>query len=167
MLGAITAEPLDTGSAHFEPSTIAITTVDVGNRASNVIPAAAFAAFNVRFNDHHTAAAVEAWLRRRLDGIGGGYELEIAVSGESFLTPPGRLSELVAGAIEAHIGEPPVLGTGGGTSDARFIKDVCAVAEFGLVGRTMHKVDVWVALADLEALTDIYADVLGRYFGSA
>ena len=164
MLAAITDEPLDDGSDHFDPSTIAITTVDVGNPASNVIPASASAAFNARFNDRHTAAAVEAWLRRRLDGVGGGYELEVAVSGEAFVTPPGELSDLIAAAIEARNGEVPALGTGGGTSDARFIKDVCAVAEFGLVGSTMHKVDERVALADLEVLTDIYADVLGRYF---
>ena len=167
MLAAITDEPLDDGSDHFDPSTIAITTVDVGNPASNVIPASASAAFNARFNDRYTAAAVEAWLRRRLDGVGGGYELEVAVSGEAFVTPPGELSDLIAAAIEARKGEVPALGTGGGTSDARFIKDVCAVAEFGLVGRTMHKVDERVALDDLEALTDIYADVLGRYFASA
>ena len=165
MLGAITAEALDAGSEHFEPSTLAITSVDVGNPVSNVIPAAASAAFNVRFNDRHSAAAVEAWLRRRLDVTGGAYDLEIAVSGESFLTPPGRLSEAIAAAIEARGGARPALGTGGGTSDARFIKDVCPVAEFGLVGQTMHKVDERVALADLEALTDIYADVLVRYFG--
>ncbi len=165
MLGAITAEPLDAGSEHFEPSTIAITTVDVGNPASNVIPAAARAAFNVRFNDRHTAAGIESWLRQRFDGIHDRYQLEIEVSGESFLTPPGEFSALIAAAIEARNGAPPTLGTGGGTSDARFIKDVCAVAEFGLVGRTMHKVDERVALADIEALTDIYADVLGRYFG--
>ncbi len=168
MLAAISAEPLDAGSEHFEPSTLAITTVDVGNPASNVIPAAASAAFNVRFNDLHTAAAVEGWLRRRLDAVGDGtYELEIAVSGESFLTPPGRLSDLLTAAIEARNGESPALGTGGGTSDARFIKEVCAVAEFGLVGHTMHKIDERVALSDLEALTDIYEDVLGRYFGPA
>ena len=161
MLAAITDELLDDGSDHFDPSTIAITTVDVGNPASNVIPASASAAFNARFNDRHTAAAVEAWLRRRLDGVGGGYELEVAVSGEAFVTPPGELSDPIAAAIEARKGEVPALGTGGGTSDARFIKDVCAVAEFGLVGRTMHMVDERVALDDLEALTDIYADVLG------
>ena len=165
MLDAITAEALDAGSDHFEPSTLAITSVDVGNPASNVIPAAASAAFNVRFNDRHSAAAVEAWLRRRLDGIGGAYDLEIAVSGESFVTAPGRLSDAIGAAVEARGGGRPALGTGGGTSDARFIKDVCAVAEFGLVGQTMHKVDERVALADLVALTDIYTDVLGRYFG--
>jgi succinyl-diaminopimelate desuccinylase len=167
MLHALTAEPLDGGSDHFEASTLAITTVDVGNPARNVIPATARAAFNVRFNDHHTAAAVESWLRRRLDALGGAYDLEVAVSGESFLTPPGRLSGIVAAAIVAHVGTPPTLGTGGGTSDARFIKDVCPVAEFGLVGSTMHKVDERVALSDLDALTDIYADVLGRYFEAA
>ena len=106
-------------------------------------------------------------LKLALDALGGAYDLEVAVSGESFLTPPGRLSGIVAAAIVAHVGTPPTLGTGGGTSDARFIKDVCPVAEFGLVGSTMHKVDERVALSDLDALTDIYADVLGRYFKAA
>jgi succinyl-diaminopimelate desuccinylase len=167
LLHAITAERLDAGSEHFEPSTLQIATIDVGNPASNVIPGQASAAFNIRFNDRHRSDTLERWLRTRLDeavGEGGRYTLEITVSGESFLTPPGPLSTLVGDAVEAELGRRPALGTAGGTSDARFIKDHCPVAEFGIVGRTMHKVDERASLADLEALTRIYRGVLDRWF---
>jgi succinyl-diaminopimelate desuccinylase len=160
MLRAITSAPLDSGSAHFDPSTLALTTIDVGNPASNVIPAEARAAFNIRFNDHHSGISLEAWLRRTLDGVGGAYELEVEVSGESFFTAPGPLSEALVRAIKAETGREAELSTTGGTSDARFIKAHCPVAEFGLVGRTMHKSDERVALADLETLTRIYRRVL-------
>ena len=160
MLRAITAEPLDQGNAHFQPSTIAITTVDVGNTASNVIPGEARAGFNIRFNDLHTGAKLEQWLRDGLAKVGGDWELEVEVSGESFLTAPGPLTHALAHAIEAETGRKPELSTTGGTSDARFIKAYCPVAEFGLVSRTMHKTDERVALADLETLTRIYARAL-------
>ncbi|MEX2631917.1 MAG: succinyl-diaminopimelate desuccinylase, partial [Tistlia sp.] len=134
LLAALIAEPLDQGTAHFQPSTLQISTIDVGNPASNVVPGRASATFNIRFNDAHSGASLERWLRETLDATGGGYELAVRVSGESFLTPPGPLSELVAGAVEAVTGRRPELSTTGGTSDARFIKDHCPVAEFGLVG---------------------------------
>jgi len=160
MLTAVTSEPLDQGSAHFQASTLAVTTIDVGNPATNVIPAEARAGFNIRFNDLHTPQGVEAWLRRHFDAIGGAYELDIEVSGDSFLTPPGPLSEALSRAIEAVTGRSPELSTSGGTSDARFIKNVCPVAEFGLVGQSMHKADERAAVADLEGLTEIYERVL-------
>ena len=160
MLRAITAEPLDHGNAHFQPSTIAITTIDVGNTASNVIPAEARAAFNIRFNDIHSGKKLEERLRKTLAGVGGEHELEVEVSGESFLTAPGPLTEALTVAIQAETGKKPELSTTGGTSDARFIKNYCAVAEFGLVSRTMHKSDERVALTDLETLTRIYARLL-------
>jgi succinyl-diaminopimelate desuccinylase len=160
MLAALTAAPLDDGSDHFQPSTLTLTSVDVGNPATNVIPATASARFNIRFNDHHTSASLERHLRALCDRVQadrpGRYELVITVSGESFLTPPGPLSDLLAEASEAVTGRRPVLSTSGGTSDARFIKDIAAVAEFGLVGRTIHRADECVALADLEALTEVY-----------
>ncbi|SMF07762.1 succinyldiaminopimelate desuccinylase [Tistlia consotensis] len=170
MLGALIAEPLDQGTEHFQPSTLQISTIDVGNPASNVVPGKATAAFNIRFNDSHSGASLERWLRTTLDGVaaesgGGRYELAVRVSGESFLTPPGPLSETLAGAIEAVTGRRPELSTTGGTSDARFIKDHCPVAEFGLVGKTMHQVDERAAVADLETLTRIYAKALEDYFG--
>ncbi len=164
MLRAITARPLDAGSEHFQPSTIQITTVDVGNPATNVIPAEARAAFNIRFNDRHSGASLERWLRRTCDGVGGAHALEVEVSGESFLTPPGPLTDALAGAVRAVLGVEPELSTSGGTSDARFIKDYCPVAEFGLVGQTMHKADECVAAADLEALTRVYYQLLKGWF---
>src|SRR5690606_33177934 len=139
MLHALTVEPLDEGSPHFEPSTLQISTIDVGNPASNVIPATARATLNIRFNDLHTGAHLENWLRQIFDALTGNsqttrYDLEVRVSGEAFLTPPGELSTLVADAVERHLGVRPELSTTGGTSDARFIKDYCPVAEFGLAG---------------------------------
>jgi succinyl-diaminopimelate desuccinylase len=157
MLRALTSEPLDRGSPHFQASTLALTTIDTGNTASNVIPAEARAAFNIRFNDLHSGKSLEEKIRRTLANLGGAHELEIEISGESFLTQPGPLTDALASAIAAETGRKPELSTTGGTSDARFIKDHCPVAEFGLVGRTMHKSDERVPLADLETLTRIYA----------
>jgi len=165
MLAAITAEPLDQGSEHFQPSTLALTSIDVGNPATNVIPARGAAKLNVRFNDLHRGADIEAWLREKCDSVGGIYELDVEISGESFLTPPGQLSDMLVSAIRKVTGRTPELSTTGGTSDARFIKNACPVAEFGLVGQSMHKADERVALADLEALTEIYLTVLQDYFG--
>ncbi len=167
LLTALTADPLDTGSAHFQPSTLVLTTVDVGNPATNVIPAEARAGFNIRFNDLHTAASVETWLRRTLDAAGGGYELSLEVSGESFITEPGMLSDCLSQAILAETGHEAELSTSGGTSDARFIKNVCPVVEFGLVGQTMHKADERIALKDMETLSRIYLGVLTRFFAAS
>ena len=164
MLAAIDGTPLDDGTDHFQASTVALTTVDVGNRASNVIPAEATARFNIRFNDAHTGVGLEDWLRRHCDAIGGRYDLDVSVSGESFLTPPGHLSDIIAGAVEGVTGRTPEFSTTGGTSDARFIKDHCPVAEFGMAGGTAHKVDENAAVDDLASLTDIYAAVLDGFF---
>jgi succinyl-diaminopimelate desuccinylase len=166
LLDALIAEPLDQGSTHFEPSSLQVTGIGSGGDATNVIPGAARALFNVRFNDRHNAASLASLLRSRLDAAAGGaaYELDIAVSGESFYTPPGPLSDLVGDAVERVTGRRPELGTTGGTSDSRFIRDYCPVLDFGLVGRTMHKADEHVAIADIEALTAIYEAVLERYF---
>jgi succinyl-diaminopimelate desuccinylase len=166
MLDALITEPLDEGSEHFQPSTVQVTGIAAGGEASNVIPGAAQAAFNVRFNDLHNSESVAALLRRRLDAVAGGaaYDLEITVSGESFYTPPGPLSDLVGAAVEQVTGLRPTLSTTGGTSDSRFIKDYCPVLDFGLVGQTMHKADEHVAVADIEALTRIYEAVLERFF---
>ncbi|UEM02710.1 succinyl-diaminopimelate desuccinylase [Skermanella rosea] len=164
MLAALTAEPLDRGNAHFQPSTLAITTIDVGNPADNVIPARGSASFNIRFNDEHTSDTLKDWIRRTCDTVGGVYDLKFRVSGESFLTPPGRLSDLVADAVERVTGRRPELSTTGGTSDARFIRSHCPVVEFGIVGQTMHKVDEHVAVADVERLTAIYEAVIDGFF---
>ncbi len=162
MLRRLTATPLDEGSAHFQASTVTLTTIDVGNAATNVIPAEARAGLNIRFNDLHSGASLEHWIRGILDAVGGEYDCAIEVSGESFLTQPGALSDAVSDACEAVTGLRPELSTSGGTSDARFIKNHCPVLEFGLINQTMHKVDEHVAVADLEQLTRIYGAVLDR-----
>ena len=164
MLAAVSEATLDDGTEHFQPSNLQITSIDVGNPVSNIIPAEARAIFNIRFNDRHTSKSLTQWLKQKLDQAGGDYELAIEVSGEAFLTPPGPLSDLVTEAVKSRLGLEPELSTTGGTSDARFIKDHAPVAEFGLIGQTMHKVDERIALADIEALTDIYADILTKYF---
>ena len=164
MLSALTAAPLDAGTEHFQPSTLQISSIDVGNSATNVIPARATAAFNIRFNDSHSGASLDRWLRKTFDKVGAAYELEVQISGESFLCLPGRLSDLIATAIEETTGRTPELSTTGGTSDARFIKDHAQVAEFGLVGQTMHQVDERIPVGDLELLTQIYHKVIQGYF---
>jgi succinyl-diaminopimelate desuccinylase len=168
LLAALVAEPLDRGSAHFDPSNLAITTIDVGNPASNVIPGVARATVNIRFNDLHTGASLSDWLRAEAAKVqadmGVEIGLEISISGESFLTPPGDLSALVARAVEGETGQRPALSTSGGTSDARFVKDHCPVVEFGLVGKTMHQVDERVEVAQIRALKAIYTRILRDYF---
>jgi succinyl-diaminopimelate desuccinylase len=166
MLHALTTAELDQGSAHFQPSTLQVATIDIGNPAANVIPAEARAVFNIRFNDSWTGAALDKWLRRRLELAGGAghYTLDISISGESFLVAPGIVSDPLAEAIRRVTGRSPELSTTGGTSDARFIHAYCPVAEFGLVGQTMHKVDERVDLADLALLTEIYRTFLDLFF---
>jgi succinyl-diaminopimelate desuccinylase len=167
MLHSLTAEPLDNGTEHFQPSTLQITTTDVGNPASNVIPGEARAVFNIRFNDRWSSRTLQEWIEGKLAAAGGSHELKIHVSGESFLTPPGAVSEILSRAIQQVTGRAPELSTTGGTSDARFIQRHCPVAEFGLVGLTMHKVDERVSIADLVVLADIYRGVLDLYFPAA
>jgi len=164
MLHALTSATLDRGNAHFGASTIAVSTVDVGNPTTNVIPATARAVFNVRFNDAWSSATLERWLRETLDRAGGRYELRLKVSGESFLVPPGEVSDILAAAIERVTGRRPEFSTTGGTSDARFIHRFCPLAEFGLLNLTAHKVDENVAAADIAALAEIYRIVLELYF---
>ncbi|MEZ7135037.1 succinyl-diaminopimelate desuccinylase [Komagataeibacter sp. SM21] len=162
LLGELTAAPLDTGSEWFEPSSLQVTSVDVGNTATNVIPAQAHARLNIRFNDLHTGADLSGWLRTVTARHAPGAEVSISISGESFLTQPDAPVEALRAAIRAETGQVPRLDTGGGTSDARFISRYCPVAEFGLVGASMHKVDEHVSLADLKQLTAIYAGFLEK-----
>lgn len=167
MLSALTAQPLDAGSDQFDPSTLALTSVDVGNPATNVIPGEATARFNIRFNDRHDSASLIAHIRATCAAVQAGqpgaFDIDVQVSGESFLTPPGMLSSLVADAVEAVTGRRPRLSTSGGTSDARFIKSVAPVVEFGLVNRSIHQVNECTSRADLESLTEIYHRVLMNY----
>ena len=165
-LSALNDEVLDNGTEHFQRSNLEVTTIDVGNAATNVIPSLARAVFNIRFNDKHTGAGLAAWMREVCARHAGDHALEIHIGGEAFLTPPGPLSEAISAAIERVLGVRPELSTTGGTSDARFIKDHCPVVEFGLAGQTMHQVDERVPVADIHSLTDIYAALLDSYFGT-
>ncbi|MEQ5827263.1 succinyl-diaminopimelate desuccinylase [Sulfitobacter sp. NFXS29] len=168
LMDRLASHQLDQGSDHFDPSTLAVVTVDTGNKATNVIPAQCRGAVNIRFNDHHSGASLSDWLRGEADKIAEQFglqvEVEIKISGESFITPPGALSDLVAGAVEAETGVKPELSTTGGTSDARFVKAHCPVVEFGLVGQSMHQVDEHVRVEHIEQLKSIYTRVLRNYF---
>ncbi|MBF0251850.1 MAG: succinyl-diaminopimelate desuccinylase [Alphaproteobacteria bacterium] len=164
LVNALIGEPLDNGTDHFQPSNLEITSIDTGNSAVNVIPNAARAQFNVRFNDLHTPASLQALIRERLKDAGDNYDLAFQVSGEAFLTPPGRLSEVMAAAVRTVTGREPELSTSGGTSDARFIKDHCPVAEFGLMNAYAHKVDERARVDDIRALADIYHEMIRGFF---
>ncbi len=166
MLDALMAHPLDDGNDHFQASSLQITSIDIGNPTENVIPGAAEARFNIRFNDMHTSDSLSAWIRKTLDSVADetAYELSIRVSGESFVFAPGELSNLISDACEKVVGQRPELSTTGGTSDARFIKDFCPVAEFGLISQTMHKVDERTLVDDINKLSEIYETILRGYF---
>jgi len=162
LLSRLDAHVLDEGTAHFQPSNLEITDLEVGNHAPNVIPGRAEARFNIRFNDLHTGASLERWLEQVCRDSGADYTLDITVSGEAFLTPPGPFSDALCDAIADRLGARPALSTTGGTSDARFIRNYCPVVEFGLVGASMHKANEHAAIADIEALADIYLGLLER-----
>lgn len=170
MLAALKATPLDAGTAHFEPSNLEITTVDVANPATNVIAAEARATFNIRFNDVWTPESLSAEIAGRLAAVAGAARYDLAfdpTNAVAFLTTPGPFVDLVSEAVVAETGRTPVLSTSGGTSDARFIQAHCPVVEFGLVGSTMHAVDERCAVADLASLASIYGRVLAHYFASS
>lgn len=165
MLDRIAEVQLDGGNDHFQPSNLEITTVDVGNTASNVIPARGEARFNVRYNTEQDAAGLEAKIRAACDSVGGDYSLTVRNSGDPFLTAPGDLTAMLENAISAELKVEPDLSTTGGTSDARFIKNACPVVEFGLISQTMHKVDECCAVENIPKLTAIYERVLRQFFG--
>lgn len=168
LLDRLASHTLDEGSAHFDPSTLAVVTVDTGNPATNVIPAQTRATLNIRFNDLHSGQSLTEWLREEADAVeqtfGVRVEMEVKVSGESFITPPGPLSDLVSAAVTAETGITPVLSTSGGTSDARFVQHHCPVVEFGLVGQSMHQVDEHVKVDHIRQLSSIYERILRDYF---
>ena len=168
LVAQFTSHKLDKGNEHFDPSTLAFTTVDVGNDATNVIPGEARAAFNIRFNDKHTPDSLINWVTDRSNRIAqeSGCRIDITsqTSGVSFLTAPGKFTQLVSDTVSSVTGQSPFFSTSGGTSDARFIKDICPVVELGLAGATMHKADECVAVSEIGALTDIYAALLQAYF---
>ncbi|MDR6873841.1 succinyl-diaminopimelate desuccinylase [Bosea sp. BE125] len=168
LLAALDATPLDGGTTHFDPSNLEVTTLDVGNPSSNVVPAQAKAVFNIRFNDSWTPETLAAEIERRLREAAGNlvrYELTVQpTNAVAFLTEPGPFVAMVADAVEAETGKRPALSTTGGTSDARFIKNYCPVVEYGVVGQTMHQIDERVAVADLTALERITHRLLDSYF---
>lgn len=164
----LASHELDTGTDHFDASTLAVVTIDTGNPATNVIPADCKATVNIRFNDTHSGASLTDWLQAEADKITAQFgvvvEMKVKVSGESFVTPPGALSALVSAAVQAETNVVPQLSTTGGTSDARFVKNHCPVVEFGLVGQSMHQVDEHVQVAHIYQLKTIYARILRDYF---
>jgi succinyl-diaminopimelate desuccinylase len=164
-LGPLLAAPIDQGSEFFPPTTLQVTGFDVGNTASNVIPATARAMLNIRFNDLQDSAGLTARLHAALAAAGCRYEMEAACSGESFVTRPGPFVDALARAIERATGVTPALDTGGGTSDARFIARYCPVAEFGAVGATLHQVDEHASVDELRALAAAYAAILHEVLG--
>ena len=168
LMDRLSRHELDQGNAHFDPSTLAVTTIDTGNTATNVIPAETRGTVNIRFNDIHTSASLTDWLQSEADKVaaefGVGVAMTTRVSGESFLTPPGPLTDLVARAVQRETNRVPVMSTGGGTSDARFVMRHCPVVEFGLVGHRMHAVDERVRVEQINQLKGIYTSILHDYF---
>ena len=166
LLEKLTEHKLDEGAPNFEPSNLEITSIDVGNMATNVIPGEVLIRLNIRFNDNHTGDELAAWLTEVCQNYAGNYKLSFDVSGEAFVTVAEDYAELVKQSIKEVTGNSPVLSTSGGTSDARFIKDVCPVVEFGLISQTMHQTDECVAVRELECLSDVYAAILRNYFSA-
>ncbi len=168
MLRRLDAHVLDEGTDHFQPSNLEVTTVDVGNTATNVIPGSARATVNIRFNDLHTGASLDKWMRGVLDAVtaemGGSYTFKTSVSGEAFITEPGPFSALIAEAAKEVTGIVPELSTTGGTSDARFIRAYAPVVEFGLPNATMHKANENTGVSEIRQLADIYETILRGYF---
>lgn len=168
LVDQLSCAELDQGTEHFDASSLAVVTIDTGNPATNVIPAQTRATVNLRFNDAHSGASLTTWLQDQADEIsaefGVGVVLDVSISGESFITPPGALSELVARAVQVETNRTPVMSTSGGTSDARFVQHHCPVVEFGLVGKTMHQVDERVEIAQIHQLKSIYTRILSDYF---
>jgi len=159
---------LDHGTQHFDASTIAVVTIDTGNSTTNIIPKQSLATVNIRFNDSHSGDSLTKWLKIQTEEIMETFGVEIStevhISGESFITPPGAFSDLVARAVQVETNRKPILSTSGGTSDARFVQHHCPVIEFGLVGKTMHQVDERVEVAQIHQLKSIYTRVLSDYF---
>ena len=168
LIDQLSTASLDAGTEHFDASTLAVVTMDTGNPATNVIPAQCRATVNIRFNDAHSGASLTDWLQEHADKVAKAFDvridLDVVISGESFITPPGELSDLVARAVQVETNRTPVLSTSGGTSDARFVQHHCPVVEFGLVGKTMHQVDERVEIAQIHQLKSIYTRILRDYF---
>jgi succinyl-diaminopimelate desuccinylase len=171
LIDRVAAHELDKGNAHFGPSTLAVTNFDTGNPANNVIPASANARFNIRYNTEHTAASLKDWVERECETVkqqlGGAYSIDIVEGADAFMTEPGRFVSVMADAVAAETGVTPKLDTGGGTSDARFIKDYCPVVEFGPINQTIHQANENIPVKDLELLTRVYRRMLDDWFAEA
>ena len=164
MLAPVNGTALDGGNDYFDPSTANVTSIDAGNEAGNIIPASVSAKFNIRFNTEHNSEDLIGWLEEHFNRIGGEWTATWRASAQPFVTPAGSFTKLMQEAIESVTGQKPILSTSGGTSDARFITNICSVAEFGLVGQTMHQVDEHVDAADIDQLAKIYHEMLVRFF---
>ncbi len=168
ILSRLQSRVLDDGYTGFQPSNLEVTTVDVGNTATNVIPATARARVNIRFNPAHKGQDLQAWIesecREAAEGFSGRVEALCKISGEAFLTEPGPFTDVIVAAVGEATGRVPELSTTGGTSDARFIRSLCPVVEFGLVGSTMHQVDERVPVQEIRYLADAYTALIRRYF---
>ena len=164
MLAPVNGTALDGGNDYFDPSAANVTSIDTGNEAGNIIPASVSAKFNIRFNTEHNSDDLIGWLEGHFNGVGGEWTATWRASAQPFVTPAGSFTELMQAAIESVTGQKPILSTSGGTSDARFITNICPVAEFGLVGQTMHQIDEHVDAADIDQLAKIYYEMLVRFF---
>lgn len=161
---ALSAMELDDGTPHFDPSTLQVTNIHVGNTAGNVIPGQASAQFNIRFNNHWTAATLETEIRNTLNLVSPDYTLDMTCGAESFMTEPGAFTTLVSDAVHIVTGRIPKLSTSGGTSDARFVQKYCPVVEFGVINKTIHQIDEHVEIEDLRTLEKVYGEILKAYF---
>jgi succinyl-diaminopimelate desuccinylase len=170
ILSRLQSRVLDEGYTGFQPSNLEVTTVDVGNTATNVIPASAKARINIRFNPAHKGKDLAAWIERECreaaEGFSGRVEALCKISGEAFLTEPGAFTDVITAAVGDATGRVPELSTTGGTSDARFIRALCPVVEFGLVGSTMHQVDERVPVEEVRQLAGAYEALINRYFAA-
>ena len=168
LVARLSGAELDRGTEHFDASSLAVVTIDTGNPVTNVIPAQTRATVNLRFNDTHSGASLTTWLQDQIEEVSAKFnvvcDMQVSISGESFITPPGSLSDLVAQAVKVETNRTPVMSTSGGTSDARFVQHHCPVVEFGLVGKTMHQVDENVEIAQIHKLKSIYKRILRDYF---
>lgn len=168
LLARLQETELDQGYLGFQPSNLEITTIDVGNPTTNVIPAQAKARLNIRFNPNHKGQGLANWIAQEAQAAGEGFQGNVivkpSISGEAFLTEPGPFTEVISAAVADVTGAPPELSTTGGTSDARFIRDLCPVVELGLVGKTMHAVDERAPVAEIRQLQAVYEQLIARYF---
>ena len=165
LLNELIKQPLDDGNEYFDASNLELTSIDTGNFATNVIPSSISASLNIRYNDTSDKDKIEKEIHNRLNSLGyNNFDVSFQHSGDSFITEPGKFVNDLEKIIEKHCGTKPVLSTTGGTSDARFIKDYGRVVEFGLVGKSMHKIDEYSNTNDIMKLRDIYLDVLRNYF---